>query len=202
MTSTYPKLTIIIVGFYRKEREGGGAPYSAENLQGPLESLDFCSPALGPHLVCLGLGDAHVFELLEILEHSIQLGLCGRPLRRGLRYGLVQLRSLLSLVLDRLLLRYLRFLIVLGRNLVIRLRTVLRGSDLGEALGEIGKAYLEHGNDAARRTVLSVMGLVFGCVVLLENLQGSLDACDAVLERLVLLREQIALLLAHLVHGR
>ena len=62
---------------------------SAENLQGLLEPFDFCSPAIGPLRIGLGLGDAHVLELLEVLEHSIQLGLGSRPLRRRLGYGLV-----------------------------------------------------------------------------------------------------------------
>mmetsp|Transcript_69537 Transcript_69537/g.184566 ORF Transcript_69537/g.184566 Transcript_69537/m.184566 type:complete len:304 (-) Transcript_69537:149-1060(-) len=46
------------------------------------------------------------------------------------------------------------------------------------------------------------MGRVLLGVILLEDLQGGLDTCDAFLERLVLFREQIALFLAHLVHRR
>mmetsp|Transcript_52495 Transcript_52495/g.120030 ORF Transcript_52495/g.120030 Transcript_52495/m.120030 type:complete len:259 (-) Transcript_52495:889-1665(-) len=44
------------------------------------------------------------------------------------------------------------------------------------------------------------MGLVLRRIILLENFQGTLHPFDAVLERLVLLREQLAFLLAHLVH--
>mmetsp|Transcript_97846 Transcript_97846/g.262942 ORF Transcript_97846/g.262942 Transcript_97846/m.262942 type:complete len:358 (-) Transcript_97846:100-1173(-) len=151
-------------------------------------------------LMGLRLRDAIALDLRQVLEHGIQLRLHPGAIRSHLRGRLVKRCGLLALVLHVLLLGNALDVVLLGLPLVVRGSRLLCGSDLNRTLGEVRLADLQKTDDAAARTGRGSVGLVLGRVVLVQDLESSLDTLQALIEVCLVLHERLVLLTANHAH--
>mmetsp|Transcript_53359 Transcript_53359/g.157142 ORF Transcript_53359/g.157142 Transcript_53359/m.157142 type:complete len:719 (+) Transcript_53359:132-2288(+) len=177
-------------------QEGGLA---LQGLQRLLESGDLLLPALLALLVGLRLRDTLLGELGVVLHHRSQLRVDAVAVGRELGGVLGEGLGLLGLVGHVRVLGRGGELVLLGGLLVGGLGRLLLGDHVREALREVRLGHLEHADDvrpgAVRGLVLGVLG-----VVVAEDLQGHLDALDALLQLRAALLVLGLLLRADLVH--
>merc|ERR1740117_897342 len=152
-----------------------------EHRQSLLEPGDLGLTPCLPVGISLRLGNALLLNLAEVLVHGRQFGLNIALVRAELGIGLVKARGLLGLVLDILVLGGLLDLVLLGFLLKCVLSSLLGSVHLCQALREISLAHFEEADDSSAGTIARAVRLVSLGIVFVQDLQGQLDATQALL---------------------
>merc|ERR1719281_1806143 len=163
-----------------------------QNLEGRLETRDLLLAALLPLLVCLGLRDARLLDLLQILQHCGQLLLHAREVRGELRDRLVQTGELLRLVLHVLLLGGHCKLVLLRHLFVCLRRGLLIRGHRRKKLFEVRLDHLDEADDGAT-SALRALTLP---VELPQDLQREFHTLEALLHLRTVFVEESLLLFA------
>mmetsp|Transcript_25965 Transcript_25965/g.57335 ORF Transcript_25965/g.57335 Transcript_25965/m.57335 type:complete len:329 (-) Transcript_25965:1096-2082(-) len=170
-----------------------------EDLKGVFETLNLSLTAGHPFLIRLGLRNTLLLDVTLVVQGSIDALLLGRLVILQLRKGFFGLRLLLLSILQCCLLLSLGNLAFLHHLLVLLLGRLLISLHFGEKLAEIRLGYFEQADDSVsgatviRALCLSLQEVRVLAVVLLQHLDGQLDAPDPIL--IVLLGHQVLLML-------